>query len=215
MIIGTPAAAAQAVTTRVQFVHAGTGLGDVEISLNGSETLDGFAYGTVSDWIEVDPGSGRITVSKDRAGFNYTIFDAIYPVPAGNDYYAILSDMIFITGVFDTSPTVAETSRVKVVQASVDTPAVNIAISQGDMTLATNLGYAQTSDPATMPWGSYDVEITLADTGEPVASMSAVEIEPDKSYVWVLMGTPDSSDTPLELVQLESDQVEPAGTPAA
>jgi hypothetical protein len=36
------------------------------------------------------PGTTEIWITADRAGINDYVFDAVYPVPAGNDYYLII-----------------------------------------------------------------------------------------------------------------------------
>ena len=85
--IGLQSAVAQdsaSIQTRVQIMHASPDLGKVEVAINYDTKLDEFTYGKVSDWIDIQPGSNRVTITEDRAGFNYAVFDAMYPVPAGN-----------------------------------------------------------------------------------------------------------------------------------
>ena len=69
-----------------------------------TRSLDEFDYGEQSDWIDFQPGGARVTITADRAGFNYAVFDAVYPAPAGNDYYLVITDALVIGGVFDTQP---------------------------------------------------------------------------------------------------------------
>src|SRR3954453_11442754 len=82
--------------TRIRVLHAAPALGKVEVLFNGNEELDEFDYGTTSDWIEVDPGTVRLTIRRDRFGINYPVFDAIAPVVANEDYDLIISDPIII-----------------------------------------------------------------------------------------------------------------------
>lgn len=205
--LGITSASAQdaQILTRVQFLHAGTDLGDVEVHLDGESTLDNFSYGDQSEWIEVDPGSVQMTMTADRRGFNYMLFNAVYPVPAGNDYFVVITDEVVITGVFDTSPVLGDGSHVQFTQASVDTPRVNVTVSGESAALATNLGFARTSDPAPLPPGTFDIDVTLADSGEEALSVPGVEIDASKSYVFVLMGDPGDDDKPLTMVILETD----------
>jgi hypothetical protein len=114
------------IQTRVQVLHASPSLGKVEVFFNDNEELDEFNYGDQSDWIDIDPGSVRVTITADRAGFNYAVYDAVYPAPAGNDYTLIISDALILASAVDRSPSLDGLARVQVVQASVDLPAVNV-----------------------------------------------------------------------------------------
>ena len=59
------------IQTRVQILHASADLGKVEVAINYDTVLDEFTYGKTSDWINIEPGSNRVTITEDRAGFNY------------------------------------------------------------------------------------------------------------------------------------------------
>ena len=209
--LGATSASAQDITTRVQFHHAGTGTGMIEVRVNGEEVLDEFQYGDTSDWSEFDPGAVHITITADRAGFNYLLLDTVYPAPAGNDYYAVISDVLVLAGAFDRSEVPADASRVQVLQASVDTPAVNVVATGAEADLATGLMYPQSSEAAELPAGTYDLEFTLADSGESVLTASGIVVEAGKSYQFVLVGTPGDEDRPLEVVVLETDLVAGGG----
>jgi hypothetical protein len=206
-----------AIVTRVQFLHAGTDLGEVEVHINGNSELDEFGYGDQSDWIDLDPGSVQLTLTADRTGFNYAIFNGIYPVPAGNDYYVVITDDILITGAFDTESAVADqASRVQITHASIDTPAVTVNASGETVALATELGFPRTSESSPLPASTYDIEVALADTGDVVLTQPGVVIDPAKSYVLVLIGDPADEDKPLEVVALETDLSQEAdATPAS
>jgi hypothetical protein len=208
-------ASAQEITTRIQFLHAGTDTGEVEVHINGDEVLDEFGYGDTSDWIDLDPGSVRLTITADRAGFNYAILDTVYPVPAGNDYYGVISDVLMLGGAFDTSAVAGDGSRVQVTHASVDTPAVNVVASGENVDLATELHFAASSTSAPLPVGTYDLDVTLAESGESVLTKSGVGIEASKSYQAILVGTPGDDDHPLDIVLLETDLSAGKATPAS
>src|SRR5262245_5465478 len=153
--LGTSQATAQDIQTRVMWLHAGPSTGKVEVHINNNEVLDEFEYGDLSDWIDLDPGSSRVTITADRAGFNYAIFDAVYPVPAGNDYHAIITDVLILTDVVDRSPIADRGARIRLVHASVDTPEVNVIATSDNSDLASQLAYSQTSEYVEVPAGSF------------------------------------------------------------
>jgi len=196
-----PAAAQDdlSIQTRVQVLHADPGLDKVEVHINNDEVLDEFTYGQLSDWIDFQPGGARVTITADRAGFNYAVFDAVYPAPAGNDYYLIVTDPLVIGGVFDTNPIPDRGARVRIVQGSVALPAVTVTAKGETNALARQLPYATSSVYNVLPAGTYDIEVTLADTGESVLTAAGMVLEGNTTYDLVLMGQPGDEDHPLEL----------------
>jgi len=217
--LGLRSAAAQdeiEITTRVQVLHAAPSLGKVEVAINYDEVLDEFTYGEQSDWIDFQPGGARVTITADRAGFNYAVFDMVYPAPAGNDYYLVITDALVMGGVFYRSPIPDGGARVRIVQGSVALPAVNVTATGGAVSFATQLAYARTSDYVVVPAGTYDFEVTLADTGQVALTVPGIVFEGNTAYDLVIMGEPNDSDHPLEIRPLMTTTSERAeGTPSA
>jgi hypothetical protein len=213
--VGVAPAVAQddlSIQTRVQVLHADPALGQVEVFINDDEVLDEFTYGQQSDWIDFQPGGARVTITADRAGFNYAVFDAVYPAPAGNDYYLIITDPLVIGGVFDTNPIPDRGARVRIVQASVALPAVTVTANGESQALARQLPYAATSVYTVVPAGTYDIDVTLADSGDVALTVPGLVLEGDTTYDLVLMGQPGDEDHPLELRPL-SDTTRERATP--
>jgi hypothetical protein len=206
---------AQEIQTRVMWLHAGVSTGKVEVFINGDEKLDEFSYGDLSDWIDLDPGSTRVTITADRAGINYAIFDVYYPVPAGNDYHAIITDVLVLASAIDRTQVPDGSARVRIVQASVDTPKVNVIAKASNTTFASQLGYSKTSEYVVVPAGSFDIDVNLADTGENVLSQTGITLDANMVYDLVLMGEPGNSDKPLTLTSLADTTVEHGATPVA
>ena len=199
--VGMQRAAAQdlAIQTRVVILHASPDVGKVEVHINYDEIVDEFTYGQQSDWVDFKPGAPRVTITADRAGFNYAIFDAVYPAPAGNDYYLAISGALVLAGTFDRSPVPDGGARVVVLQGSVALPPVNVTATGEDSAWATQLGYGRTSEPAIVPAGTYDLEVILADSGDVAVSTPGMVLEGNTSYVFVIMGQPNDTDHPLEI----------------
>ncbi len=216
--VAQQSAAAQddlAIQTRVLIMHASPSLDKVEVHINYDEIVDEFTYGQMSDWTEFTPGAPRVTITADRAGFNYAIFDAVYPAPAGNDYYLVISEALVLAGAFDRSPVPDGGARVTVVQGSVALPPVNVTATGEDAAWATELGYGRTSEAAVVPAGTYDLEVTLADSGDVAISTPGLVLEGNSSYVLVIMGQPNDTDHPLEVRALVDTTEERTATPTA
>jgi hypothetical protein len=215
--VGMQRASAQdlAIQTRVQILHASPDVGKVEVHINYDEVADEFTYGQQSDWVDFTPGAARVTITADRAGFNYAIFDAVYPAPAGNDYYLVISEALVLAGAFDQSPVPDGGARVTVVQGSVALPPVNVTATGEDAAWATELGYGRTSEAAVVPAGTYDLEVALADSGDVAISTPGLVLEGNSSYVLVIMGEPNNTEFPLEVRPLVDTTEERTATPTA
>jgi len=187
------------VQTRAVFLHASPNLGEVEVSLNWETQLEEFGYGDLSDWVDVPPGAVEVTMNAERRGFNYLVFDVVYPAPAGNDYYCIITEQLVIAGAFDRSPIPDGGARVQVVQGSVSLPAVNVVAKSGDADWATQLQYPRTSEYSVVPAGTYDLEVKLADSGDTVLTAPGVNLSGDTVNELVIMGNANDADHPLEI----------------
>src|ERR687898_141876 len=155
--VAQQSAAAQddlSIQTRVLIMHASPSLGKVEVHINYDEIVDEFTYGQMSDWTDFTPGAPRVTITADRAGFNYAIFDAVYPAPAGNDYYLVISEALVLAGAFDRSPVPDRGARVRIVQASVALPAVTVTANEESQVFARQLPYSATSAYTVVPAGT-------------------------------------------------------------
>jgi hypothetical protein len=211
--VGFRSATAQddlAIQTRVQILHASPDLGKCEIHINYDEVLDEFEYGDMSDWIEFDPGGARVTITADRAGFNYAIFDAVYPAPAGNDYYMVITDALVLGGVFNRSSIPDGGARVQIVQGSVALPAVDVNATGERVSFATQLSYGRSSDEVVVPAGTYDLEVTLADTGDVALTMPGLTLEGNMTYQLVIIGQPGDENHPLEIRPMMATTLEQA-----
>ena len=208
---GAPAHS-QEIHTRAQFLHAAPGIGKVEIHINNNGVLDEFEYGTTSKWIDVDPGIARVTITEDRAGFNWVIMDSAYPITAGNDYNFVITDVLTMSSEITRAPLAAGMARAQIVHASVDTPAVDVAVSGTDK-MVKGLEYSRRSAELDVPAGTYDLEIRQSGTTTVLATVPGVTLEAGKVYEFVLMGQPGSQDKPLTLTPLMDDVM--PGTPTA
>lgn len=191
--------------TRARFLHADTSGGEYEVHLNGEEVVDEFGYGDLSDWIDVDPGSVRLTLTLDRAGFNYAAFDAYYPVAAGGSFNVIITDAFVIANAIETSELRRDMARVRVVHATSGTPPVDVLVAGSDVVLARDLSFGRTSEYVEVSAGSYDIDLQVAETEEPLISIPGVQVAAGMVYDFVAMGTPGNEDMPLEIKTLETE----------
>jgi hypothetical protein len=214
--VGLRQTAAQEITTRAIVLHAATDLGKIEVHFNNDEVADEFEYGDQTDWIDVDPGTLQVWITRDRAGFNYTVFNSVYPVPAGNDYYFVITDALVMSGTFDRSPLADGTARVQLTHASLDSPTVNVVATGTESSMATELAFARSSEVVEVPAGTADVEVRLVDTGDALLTTSGITAEAGMTYQYFLIGDPNDEDKPIEIRALSTTtQDGPMATPGA
>lgn len=209
-------ATAQGIETKVRFLHASPDRGNIEVSLDGDEELDEFAYGSTSDWLEVEPGPLRVTISEERPGTNSAVFDTVYPITAGGHYNVVLTDELVIASPINRDPLPADTARVHIVHASVDVPELDVAVVEGDVVVS-SLAYGERSPEVEVPAGSYDFEVRLTESADVVLTLPGTVLQAGMVYEVVAMGLPDSADHPLTATPLVDDVLEgdPVASPEA
>jgi hypothetical protein len=168
----------------------------------------------VSDWLDIPPGATEVSMNADRRGMNYLVFDTVYPIPAGNDYYSVLTDQILLNGPYDRSPIPDGKARVQIVHASVTLPAVNVVATGSDVDFATQLAFPRASDYAVVPAGTYNLEIKLASSGQTALTVPNVTLSGDTVYEIVIMGTVNDTDHPLTTTMLQDTTVPRDSTPS-
>ena len=103
-------------------------------------------------------------------------------------------------------------SCINVVHASPDAPAVDIAVTGGDV-LIPNLAFPDGSDALVVPAGAYDLEVRAAGTTDVALPLPGVVFEPGMVYDIFAIGL--VSDDSLTVLVVPSTTSSPAATPAA
>jgi hypothetical protein len=114
----------------------------------------------------------------------------------------------------DVSPIADGAARVRVVQASVDLPEVNVVAKGSDVNFATQLAYPRSSDYSSVPAGTYDLQINVASSGETAAEVSGVVLEGDNVYDLIIIGDPGDDDHPVTIVSLQDSTANRTGAGA-
>ena len=209
------AAQADPLATQAIILHQGVDTGDLEVFINGENVLDEFSYGEQSDWLDLEPGAAQLTFTADRAGFNYVVFDAVYPVPAGNLYYVVITDALVLVGTLDTASVTEGNARAQFLHASVDTPPIDVHVTGDGVDETVNIKYAGSTEAVEAAAGTYAVDLTLSDGGESLLSVPDLTLAAGMSYLVIAVGDPSSEDHPLELVTIETPVEVGTATPVS
>ena len=196
------ASAQSAGDAHVRVLHASPDAPAVDIYVNGTKAISDLAFGKASDWATLPAGTYDVRVTP--AGQTATVIEAQLPLQAGKYYtVAAVGKLANITAkVFedDLSPLAAGKGRIRVIHASPNAPAVDVAVKGGSV-LISNLAFPNASDFLTVDGMTADLEVRAAGTSTVALSLPGVTIEPGKVYnvyaIGLLGGSPALTVLPL------------------
>src|SRR5689334_13893628 len=191
---GAPAASAQTAEAHVRVIHASPDAPAVDVYVNGGKAISNLAFKGVSDWTALPAGSYDVKVTA--AGQTAGVIEAKLPLEGGK-YYSVVAvgKLANITArVFeDDLSDLGGKARLRVVHASPDTPAVDVA-AKGGSVLVSNLAFPNASDYLTLDPMTVDVEVRPAGTTTVALAVPGLSLQAGKVYtvyaVGLLSGTP-------------------------
>ena len=216
----TPGASAQE-NARVRVIHASPDAPNVDVYANGNEILSDVPYKTSSDYLSVPGGTYEVEVFAAGADpdADDAVISASLPLEAGKAYTVVaVGELADIAGQVyedDLSAAAAGEARVRIIHASPNAPAVDVAVTGGPV-LFSNLSFPNASDAADVAAGSYDLEVRPAGSTDVALAVPGVAIEAGKYYTVLAVGLLNG-DPALEVlpVVVDLDAGEPAPSPTA
>lgn len=169
----------------VNIVHASPDAPAVDVYVDGQVALEGLAFGAFSGWVPVPAGEHHIQVTATGQPVDTAVIDTTATLESGVAYQvaatgllADISPQIYET---DLSELDADTARVRVVHTSPDAPAVDVAVTGGDV-LIPNLAFPSASDALEVPAGSYDLEVRPAGSTDVALALPGVQLDGGMVY---------------------------------
>ncbi|SFC28715.1 protein of unknown function [Halobiforma haloterrestris] len=167
----------------VRVAHFSPDAPNVDVYVEGDRVLADVAYGDVSPYLEIAPGTYQVTITAagdpDTVAFDdqVTFGSAIYTVAAIGELEA---------GTFRPKVLVdAGSALVRAVHASPDAPAVDIYA--GEDPLFENLAFGEETEYLAVPAGDYSLSIRPAGEPDAVASFD-VSLEAGTAYSGYAIG---------------------------
>jgi len=208
-------------STRVRAIHLSPDAPNVDVLVDGSEVLSDVAFGDISDYLALDPGTYTVTIAA--ADDPETVaFMGDVSVESGTDYTLAavgeLSEGTFrpLGLVDDTRRSVSGIAYLRVVHASPDAPAVDVTLFDGRLPLVKGISFGDTTDYLALPAGEFTAEIRPAGSDDLVAEVD-LELAGENAYTAFANGylTPDDEpgDAPFGLLPAidGENQPEPTG----
>ncbi len=185
----------------LRVAHLSPDAPNVDVLVDGSAVLEDVPFGAVSDYLSLSAGSHQVTIRA--AGDSSTVvFDQSLDLEAGAYTAAALGELAedaengFTVQLFtdDISAPASDTSRLTLVHASPDAPAVDVTVESSGDVLVDGAAFG---DAATVevPAGSYTLEVrgdTESNDGDVVTTFD-VTVEGGTAYTAFAQGylTPD------------------------
>lgn len=177
--------------TRVRVVHASPDAPAVDILVNDAPAITNLAFGQISDYASLAPGTYNIKVVPAGAT-TPVVFEADVPLAEGGDLTVVakglLGDGSFgVLPLNDNNKPVADKARVRFVHASPNAPAVDIAVTGGPV-LFGDVEFGEVGDYIEVPGGTYDLEVRLAGTTTVVLTLPGIAVANGKTYTAYAIG---------------------------
>jgi hypothetical protein len=169
----------------VNVVHASPDAPAVDVWVDGEPALVGLTFGTYSGWVNLPAGEHQIQVAPAGTAADQAVIDAELTLEEGAAYEiaagGLVADISAEVNQINLSDLGDDEARIRVVHASPDAPAVDVAVTGGDV-LVPDLEFPDASGFLTVPAGSYDLEVRPAGTTDVALPLPGVVLDPGLVY---------------------------------
>lgn len=202
-------ASAQGSDAFVRVVHASPDAPAVDIWVNGAVAIPDLAFGEATDWIPLPADSYDVAVAPAGAAPDAAVIEATLSLDAGV-YYTVaavgfLDDIGAQIYTTDVDGLAADQARVRVIHASPDAPAVDVAVADGPV-LIEGLAFPDASDTLDVAAGAYDLEVLAAGTDVVALDLPGVGLAAGVVYdIFAIGSLEDGTLTVLPLTTVVSD----------
>jgi hypothetical protein len=202
----------------VRVVYLSPDAPSVDVFVDGERVLRAVCFGTVSEYLELEPGEYDMAVAPAGEGVDAAVLDVELDVPAADLTVAAIGEVadenrpleLAVLEDDDSDPG-DDTARVRVVHASPDSPAVDVVVDGTGDALFEDVAFGE-SGYAEVPEGSYELGIYPA--GEREEAVLEVTVEADDNTVYSAFATgyvaPEDApaDEPLDVVLTVDSEAE-------
>lgn len=201
----------------INVIHASPDAPAVDVYLDGAKALTGLEFGKTSGWVAVPAGEHQVQVTATGAAVDTAVIDAKVTLEGGAAYEVaatgLLASITPAINQVNLSAIADGSARIRVIHASPDAPAVDVAVTGGDV-LVPNLAFPAASPYLEVPAGSYDLEVRPAGTMDVALPLPGVQLEAGIVYSVYAIG--QLADNTLTVLVVTSTTTGPAmATPTA
>ncbi|OIJ17289.1 hypothetical protein BKP37_01940 [Anaerobacillus alkalilacustris] len=176
-------------TAKVRVLHASPDAPAVDVYVNGEKTFDNMTYYQISPYLEIPAGSYEVEIYPAGQTTNPVLSQTI-EVGADQNYTVAASDRlnnIQLVPVVDTTDIPRNKSKVRFLHISPNTPAVDIAVQDGDI-LFENISFGNASDYIEVDPGRVTLEVRKAGTNEVILTLRNTNLRANEAYTITAIG---------------------------
>ena len=209
------AVSAQDNMARVRIVHASPDAPNVDIWVDGSVAISNLAFKSATDYVALPAGEHRVQVTPAGGAAADAVIDATVNLAAGTDYtvaaVGLVANIQPLVLVDDNSAPAAGKAHIRVVHASPDAPAVDIAVAGGPV-LISNISFPSASNYLPVDAGTYDLAVRPTGTETSALDISGFNAEAGTVYTVFAVGL--AGDGTLAALPLVDRMASAPGMPA-
>jgi hypothetical protein len=165
-------------TGAVRVVHLSPDAPPVDILVDGQPALTGLAFPAASEYAALPAATYAVAVTPAGAN-DQIVLETQLPVTADTDATVVavgrLAALELLVLPDDNAAPAPGMAKVRVVHASPDAPAVDIAVAGGPV-LFPNVAFKEHAGYAAVPAGAYDLEVRVAGTDTVALSLPGVSL---------------------------------------
>jgi hypothetical protein len=175
---------------RVRVAHASPDAPAVDVLVDGTVAFSNAPFGAVTDYAALPAGTYNVQVVPTGMT-EPVVIDADLTIEAGMDYtvaaVGLLADIEPLVLVDNNAQPAAGKAHVRIVHASPNAPAVDIAVADGPVLFA-DIAFKGVGDYLPVDAGTYDLEVRLAGTDTVGLPLPGVMLEGGTVYTFFAMG---------------------------
>lgn len=210
--------AQQSDMARVRVIHASPDAPAVDVLVNGEAAVEGLAFSEGTDYLELAAGDYQFQVVPAGGAAEDAVIDATATLEAGTWYSVVavgtLDSIEPLIVVDEITEPEAGKAHIKVIHASPDAPAVDVAVTGGPV-LFENAPFQAATDYLPVDAGSYDLEVRPTGTEDVALAIPGLALEAGTVYSAYAMGlAADGSLTVVPFVDSTFEQTDAAAPTA-
>lgn len=218
MVVLTGGAFAQAdAMAKVRVIHASPDAPAVDILVNGERAIEGLAFQEGTIYLDLAAGDYQFQVVPAGGEADSAVIDATATLEAGTWYSVVavgtLDSIEPLIVVDDITEPAAGKAHIKVVHASPDAPAVDVAVTDGPI-LFENAPFTAATDYLPVDAATYELEIRPTGTEDVALAIPGLALDAGTVYSAYAMGQlADGTLTVVPFVDATFEQTSAEATP--
>ncbi len=203
--VGTGGAGAQDGGAELRFVQGASGVGGLDLYVDGAAAIFGADFASVSDVLTLEAGEHQLSLVPTGASPQAALVEGAVEMAAESSFLAVTlgtaDDLRLLLYPVDLAPLAEGMARLRVVHGAPDLGPIDVAITGGDVIFPT-LDYPDGTEYADVEAAVYDLGLRVAGTDLVALDLPQTELPSDRIVDLIAVG--QVADGSLQTVAVES-----------